>query len=58
MTIEKLGHNYYHIYDVVCGQVIAKTYLYYTKKQALQLFKKEYGQRQRVQRYFEQLKRT
>jgi hypothetical protein len=55
MTVEKLGYNYYHIYDIVFGQFVSHTYLYYTKAQALKQFKQKYGNRQRIQRYVNEI---
>jgi hypothetical protein len=42
MTVEKRGHKHYVITDIVSGYRVTRMYLYYTKRQAVRLFKEEF----------------
>jgi len=42
MTIDKNIEGAWRISDIINDQLITKVYYYYTKKQAIQLFKKQY----------------
>lgn len=41
MMITKKGFNWYVIDDIVKGYLVTRTYLYYTKKEAINKFKNE-----------------
>jgi len=42
MTIRKLGYQWYEITEIVGLDVLHKQYMYYTKKEAIQLFKRDF----------------
>lgn len=41
MTIRKNVNGYWIISDIIDGYRVVRKYLYYTKKQAIRLFKKD-----------------
>ena len=43
MTIEKQGNKLYKITDIINGYLVSRVYYYYTRKQAIINFKKEFG---------------
>jgi len=42
MTIRKLGFKWYVIEEIICNRFCSKQYMYYTKREALQLFKRDF----------------
>ena len=43
MTITRTQHGYLEISDILGGRYVSMLYLYYSKQEALKLFKKEYS---------------
>jgi hypothetical protein len=41
MSITKIGHNWYSITAIICNQYVDRQYMDYTKKEAIQRFKKD-----------------
>jgi len=42
MAIKKIGFNHYKISEIIKNHLITKTYLYYNKKESINLFKREF----------------
>ena len=42
MIVEKKGFNFFIISDIIKGYWVIRKYLYYNKRDAIKLFKKEF----------------